>query len=136
MAGRTADALLLGDEERAELEALTRSRSVSAGVAQRARIVLLAAEGTPNHQIAEKVGVSRPTVNEWRARYAERGLAGLADEARPGVGAADRSAADRGDHVDATAEAVGGDALVEPAAGAPSWGSVMPRSRRRGGSTG
>jgi hypothetical protein len=30
------------------------------------------------------VGVSRPTVNNWRARYAERGLGGLADDPRPG----------------------------------------------------
>ena len=75
MAGRTADALLLGDEERAELEALTRARSVSAGVAQRARIVLVA---------AELVGVSRPTVNKWRERFSEQRLAGLVDVARPG----------------------------------------------------
>ena len=53
-------------------------------MASRARIVLLAADATPNHQIAEKVGVSRPTVNKWRSRYAERGLDGLADEPRPG----------------------------------------------------
>ena len=73
MAGRTANALLLGDDERAELEALTRATSVSAGVAARARIVLLAADATPNHQIAELVGVSRPTVNKWRERFSEHG---------------------------------------------------------------
>jgi transposase len=84
MAGRTANALLLGDDERAELEALTRATSVSAGVAQRARIVLLAADATPNHQIAELVGVSRPTVNKWRDRFSEQRLAGLVDVARPG----------------------------------------------------
>jgi hypothetical protein len=53
-------------------------------MASRARIVLLAAEAAPNHQIAEKVGVSRPTVNKWRSRYAERGLDGLSDDPRPG----------------------------------------------------
>jgi len=82
--GRTADALLLRDGDRAELERLTRSSTVPAGMAARARIVLLAADATPNHQIAERVGVSRPTVNKWRSRYADRGLAGLADEPRPG----------------------------------------------------
>jgi transposase len=76
--------LLLRDGDRVELERLTRSSMVSAGMASRARIVLLAADETPNHQIAEKVGVSRPTVNKWRSRYAERGLDGLADEPRPG----------------------------------------------------
>ena len=84
MPGRTADALLLGDGDRPELERLTRSSTVPAGMACRARIVLLAADATPNQLIAEKVGVSRPTVNKWRSRYAERGLAGLADEPRPG----------------------------------------------------
>jgi transposase len=84
MAGRTAEALLLGDDERVELEALTRATSVSAGLAARARIVLLAAEATPNREIAELVGVSRPTVNKWRDRFCEQRLAGLVDAARPG----------------------------------------------------
>jgi len=57
---------------------------VRAGLAQRARIVLLAAEGLSNTRIAELVGVSRPTVIGWRDRYAARGLAGLDDEARSG----------------------------------------------------
>ena len=84
MAGRTADGLLLRDGDRLELERLTRSSTAPSGLAVRARIVLLAATATPNHQIAERVGVSRPTVNKWRSRYAERGLDGLADEPRPG----------------------------------------------------
>ena len=41
---------------------MTRSSSVRAGLAQRARIVLLAADGVSNTAIAERVGVSRPTV--------------------------------------------------------------------------
>mgnify|MGYP003408024230 CR=1 FL=1 len=55
-----------------------------ARLVQRARIVLLAAEGTPKVEIARLVGVSRPTVNAWRTRYAERGLPGLAEEKRSG----------------------------------------------------
>ena len=54
------------------------------GLAQRARVVLLASDGMANYEIADRVGVSRPTVNLWRARYGERGLAGLSDEKRPG----------------------------------------------------
>ena len=101
-----------------------RSTSVGAGLAQRARIVLLAAEGVPNSEIAERVGVSRPTVNLWRARYAERGLAGLADEERPGrPRTVDRVEDHRGD-VDAAADESGGDALVVAAAGATGWGST------------
>ena len=53
-------------------------------MAQRARIVLLAADGVANYVIAERVGVTRPTVNLWRSRYAENGLAGLVGEKRPG----------------------------------------------------
>jgi transposase len=75
-------ALRSGDQPR--LDALTRSSSVRAGLAQRARIVLLAADGVPNVEIARLVGVSRPTVNLWRARYAAGGLAALNDLDRSG----------------------------------------------------
>jgi transposase len=84
MAGRTAGGLPLRDGDRFVLERLTRSSTALSGMALRARIVLLAASATPNNQIAEKVGVSRPTVNKWRSRYAEQGLDGLGDEPRPG----------------------------------------------------
>lgn len=46
--------------------------------------MLLAADGTANYRIAEMVGVTRPTVNQLRRRYTERGIAGLMDEDRPG----------------------------------------------------
>ena len=53
---------------------------------QRSRILLLAAEGVANSEIAERLGVSRPTVIAWRKRYAREGLtAQLAD--RPAVAA-------------------------------------------------
>ena len=84
MAGVTAEPLLLREGDRDELVGLTRSSAGRAGLAARARIVLLAAEGTPNVEIARLVGVSRPTVNTWRIRYAEYGMAGLADEKRSG----------------------------------------------------
>src|SRR5438105_2160757 len=84
MPNKTAAALVLRDEDRPKLEALIRSSTVPVGLAQRARIVLLAADGVANYEIAERVGVSRPTVNLWRNRYAVRGLAGLEGEKRPG----------------------------------------------------
>lgn len=84
MANRTAAALALRDGDRAVLERLTRAGTVRASTAQRARIVLLAADGVGNRVIADTVGVSRPTVNLWRSRYGERGIAGLGDEQRPG----------------------------------------------------
>jgi transposase len=74
--------LRMGDKP--ELERLVRSSTVAAGLATRARVVLLAAEGVANYEIAERVGMSRPTVNAWRSRYAAEGIAGLADRQRPG----------------------------------------------------
>ncbi|MCY7289763.1 MAG: IS630 family transposase, partial [Cryobacterium sp.] len=84
MANRPAPALVLREDDREKLERLTRSSTVSAGAAQRARIVLLAADGVANDQICELVGCARQKVMQWRARYAERGIAGLVDEKRPG----------------------------------------------------
>jgi transposase len=81
---RPAVALALRAGDREELLRLTRSSSVRAGLAQRARIVLLASDGVANTAIAQRVGVSRPTVTGWRARYAARGMAGLDDEPRSG----------------------------------------------------
>ena len=84
MANRPAPALVLREGDRDELTRLTRSSSVRAGLAQRARIVLLAAQGESNTAIAARVGVTRPTVIGWRGRYEAAGLDGLADEPRSG----------------------------------------------------
>src|SRR5665811_1095970 len=65
-------------------QALVRSSTVEAGLAQRARIVLLAAAGVSNTAAAAMVGVSRPTVIVWRNRYAQAGIAGLGDLERSG----------------------------------------------------
>lgn len=53
-------------------------------MAQRARIVLLAAQGVPNAEIARRVGVSRPTVIQWRNRYEAGGISALRDLDRSG----------------------------------------------------
>ena len=84
MANRPAPALLLRDGDREELLRLTRSSRAPAGLALRARIVLLAADGVSNTTIADGVGVSRPTVIKWRDRFLAHGLAGLDDQARSG----------------------------------------------------
>jgi transposase len=70
--------------DRRVLESWTRSSSVRAGLAQRARIVLLAADDVPVKGIVERVGVSKPTVIGWKKRYAAEGLAGLDDRPKPG----------------------------------------------------
>jgi transposase len=79
-----AAALVSRDGDRPRLEALTRSSSARAGLARRARIVLLAAEGLPNAEIARRTGTSRPTVLDWRARYESGGITGLGDLPRSG----------------------------------------------------
>jgi transposase len=60
------------------------SSTVKAGLAKRARIVLLAGDGVGTGEICERVGVSKPTVIAWRNRYLEGGLAGLDDQPRSG----------------------------------------------------
>src|SRR3954447_3470613 len=70
--------------DRRELQRRARSKGAPARVVERARIVLLAADGVPGKQIAATVGCAEPTVVTWRRRYAEAGLAGLEDLPRPG----------------------------------------------------
>ena len=74
----------LRDGDRERLMSLIRSSAVRAGLAQRARIVLLAADGVSHTEIAELAGVSRPTVISWRQRYERGGLRGLEDQPRSG----------------------------------------------------
>src|SRR3954451_12027783 len=70
--------------DRAELERRRGSSSVGTRLAQRAQIVLLAADGVSTQAIAARIGGSRPTVSMWRSRYAQAGLSGLADRSRSG----------------------------------------------------
>src|SRR5215472_9756103 len=76
--------LLVPGADRAELERRARSKGAPARVVERARIVLLAADGLTGAQIAERAGCTEPTVVKWRRQYAESGLAGLEDAPRPG----------------------------------------------------
>ncbi len=82
---RIATNIELTSEQRQPLEALARSRSLPLRVAERAKIVLLAAEGWRNDQIASRLSMSRFKVSRWRERYARHGLAGIEKDApRPG----------------------------------------------------
>lgn len=71
-------------EGRAALVQLTRRPAVAAGLAQRARIVLLAADGVPIRQIAPTMGVDRNVVRRWLDRFRAAGLDGLTDRPRSG----------------------------------------------------
>jgi transposase len=76
--------VVLSDVEREQLEAWTRRRKSAQALALRSRIVLAAAEGLKNTEIAERLGVTRPMVTKWRSRFATDRLDGLIDEPRPG----------------------------------------------------
>jgi len=84
MPSPTALEIKLTDDQREHLEKTVRKRTATQREAQRARIVLTAAEGLSNHEIARRLGCARYTVWEWRKRFFEEGLAGLADRPRPG----------------------------------------------------
>lgn len=71
-------------EDRATLQGWARATSIRAGLATRAKIVLAAGAGEGTSSISRRLGVSRPTVIQWRERYAADGLVGLYDAARSG----------------------------------------------------
>lgn len=83
--GRPRAPLHVSDSDRELLRRLTRRRKSAHALSQRARIILLSADGMSNLAVAERVGVSPPTVVHWRHRYRERGVEGLLDEPRPGA---------------------------------------------------
>jgi transposase-like protein len=76
--------LMVPEADRAELERRVRDRGAPARVSERAKIVLLSADGLTGPQIAERAGCTEPTVVKWRRQYAGAGLAGLEDAPRPG----------------------------------------------------
>ena len=82
--GRPLKPLEVSRSTREELESLSRSLSLAAGLVSRAKIVLLCADGFDNKAVAEEVGTSRQTVGKWRERFRTQGLMGLYDERRPG----------------------------------------------------
>src|SRR5207344_908166 len=80
----TIPPLLVSDAERAELQRRVRAHTTPQRAAKRARIVLLAADGVPNRQIAPLVGMNEHTVAGWRRRFESQRLAGLEDRKRSG----------------------------------------------------
>ncbi|MGA2873745.1 MAG: IS630 family transposase [Candidatus Dormibacteria bacterium] len=79
-----APALRLSSDQRTRLELWARSRTLPQRQVQRAKVILLAAEGHANTTIGRQVGCSKPTVLLWRQRFVSRGLDGLEDA--PGRG--------------------------------------------------
>lgn len=79
-----ANPINLDHEQRSDLTAVARSRTLPHQLVQRAQIVLACADGEAGAAIARRLGVNKNTVGKWRKRYAELGIEGLHDELRPG----------------------------------------------------
>ena len=84
MSRRSPYRIELTPEERAELERRARRQTATRREVFRARIVVLAADGLRNDEIAERLGTVRTTVSRWRKRFFEDRDAGLADRPRSG----------------------------------------------------
>lgn len=86
---RTAPKVTLSDADRQQLTTWANGASTPYRLVQRAHIVLMAATGARDIDIARQLRMSRPTVHLWRKRYLTRGLKGIEkDETRPGRKAA------------------------------------------------
>jgi transposase len=81
---RVASPILLTDGQKRELGVVAASRTASVRFAQRARMILLAADGKQDVQIAAEVGVRRQAVARWRGRFLESGIDGIARDAPRG----------------------------------------------------
>src|ERR1039458_2715596 len=79
---RIAPAIRLSPEERTVLESQARSRSLPVRVGERARIVLFAASGQQDNEIAAVMAVTHKKVSRWRKRFLALGVAGLQKDAR------------------------------------------------------
>ena len=82
--GRPIKPLIIREEDKEELERIVRSRTVEAGIRNRAEIVLLSSQGRSSTEVGKKLGVTAQTVCKWRDRFSKQGLRGLSDEVRTG----------------------------------------------------
>ncbi len=82
--GRPASRVILTPEERQQLEGLVRRGTAAQRDVLRARVVLLAADGVGTVDIANRLGVTPPTVSKWRQRASRSGVKSLADAKRTG----------------------------------------------------
>jgi transposase len=114
--GRALEELTLTRTEREQLLEWTRRHKSAQALALRSRIVLGAAEGHANRELARRLRVTVQTVGKWRSRFLKRRLDGLLDEPRPG---APRRIGDR------QVEAVIAKTLHERPEGATHWSSRL-----------
>ncbi len=90
---RIAPAIVVSEEDRRTLQRWSRGRSTAARLVLRAKIVLLAAAGKLNKDIATELKTGMKTVCQWRSRFAKQGLAGIEKDAPRGAKPASTTAA-------------------------------------------
>ncbi len=83
--GRPLVSFTLSVAQREQLQSWSRRAKTAQALAMRSRIVLLAANGLSNTEIARRQSCSLPTAGKWRQRFIDRGVDGLLDEPRPGT---------------------------------------------------
>ncbi len=83
--GRPVAVVTVTAEQRLELESWSRRPKTAQALALRSRVILLAAEGRNNKEIAEKLSTTAQTVGKWRRRFLSSGCDALLDEPRPGT---------------------------------------------------
>lgn len=82
---RVAPPVVLSDDQRLLLEQHSRARRLPARLVERARIVLLAAQGLQNKEIAARMGITPEKAARWRERFVDGGWEALQHDApRPG----------------------------------------------------
>src|SRR4051794_1961172 len=77
--GQSALALPLSPAEITILEAISTSKQIAKRIQKRARIILLAANGKANVEIAKELNIGRAYIAAWRKRFTEKGIRGLGD---------------------------------------------------------
>jgi transposase len=77
-----AAALAVDETQRQQLEALARAGTTPQKVARKCQVILLASQGLPNLSIAERTGLSRPTVLATRAAFAQRGMEAIRERSK------------------------------------------------------
>lgn len=81
---RKAIEIVLAPEQKEQLKKIVRSHSAERRMVERAEIILSCASGKQNREVALENGTSEMRVSKWRNRFAQHGIAGLADERRSG----------------------------------------------------
>jgi len=81
---RPAARIVLSEEERKQLEAMRKKPRAQNRYAERARIILSAAQGCSNKEIARALNTREARISKWRVRFEREGLSGLHDDFRAG----------------------------------------------------